>query len=613
MTSWAILVLALVAAASLGYGLSAPVRRLALAWGAVDVPDQRKIHAAPIPRLGGVAVALAVGAVAVAAVVLDPGTRAVVAAAGLKAWLAGGAVALILFTGIADDVRGVGAATKLALELLAALLALIAIGGVPAIRLLPGGPVIALGVAGSVLGMVWIAALTNAVNMLDVADGVAAGTGAISALALGAAAWRLGNPGAAVLAVPLAGALAGFLPHNLRRRLFLGDSGSLLIGFVLGSMSLAGVRQDGAVVVLPVVLAAAVPLAEIGLTLLRRVLRAVTVVRPGSTRERFLLETGRFGFFTPDRRHIAHRLLDIGFAPPAALGALLGGAAVFGALAVATVGRPGLGLVALVVLLATLLYAAPRWLYEELRLLDRGALLPLLESAPVRSRATRIALDGFLVALALTVAAVATVTTPTARDVGLGIVGTLLGFRLAGLYRGSYRHAGMAEAARAVRAVVVGGLLGAAVVQAAPGKGPSPAFWLIEAYVLLTLVVGARLSFRVLEYVYQRGQSGDRRAAILGTDRAAALALRELLATPALGMQPVAFVDGAPGGGSFHGYPVLPANGTVSGSLAAVGATDLVVPESPGIEASLAAVRPACDALGVRIVRFAVRWAAADA
>ena len=604
--------LGLLVAAVLGFVLVYPARRLAIAWRAVDTPDHRKIHKGIVPRLGGLAVALAIAIALVVLMVADPQFRHEVSVAWSPAFLAGSAIAVVFAVGFVDDLTGIGPKAKFVIECVAAVLLLQAIGGLQTVQLVSGGPVYSIGGVGTVFGIIWMVALTNAVNMVDVADGVATATSAIAALALGGLAWRLGSPLTATLAISMAGALAGFLPQNLKHRMFLGDSGSLPMGFALGAISLAGVRADGTVLVLPMILAVSLPITELVLTLARRALVAMTVVRPQAMNGRFVLETGRFGFFTADRRHIAHRLLDLGLPLPRALGMLACTALLFGTLAIITTEWPSMSVAATVLLGATVLYAAPRWLYEELRLIDRGTFLPFLESVRLRSRLTLLAVDTLLVTVAWIAAAALERTMLSRSMFALGIAGTMVGFRVAGLYRGSYRHASLAEVARGVRAIAVGALVGMTLVQVIPNTQEPPAFWIINTYLLLTLVLGARLSFRILEYGYHRGQGGGRRAAILGTDHSSALALRDLLASPGHELRPVAFVEAFSLRSVFDGYPVVAVHAETRKALDAFGVTDLVVPDTVLHRTLLGALRAQPHISALRVVWFAVRFAPAD-
>jgi UDP-GlcNAc:undecaprenyl-phosphate GlcNAc-1-phosphate transferase len=606
-------------AALLSLVLTPAVRRAAHAFGALDIPDARKAHTTPVPRLGGAAIALAMAVAVIAVFVASPALRlALFGGRGVVRWGALGVAALAVFlAGAVDDVRSLPAGVKLALETVAAGV-VVAITGVPdAVVLAPSAPPITLGVLAFPLEVLWIVTLTNAVNMTDALDGVAGGVGAICAATLGLTSLVLGHVTPTILLFGLSGALVGFLPHNFRTpRIFLGDSGSLLIGFLLGVASLVGLEQRGAWLAWPAVLAVGVLLAECGLTVTRRLLRALAIVRPGSARERFLLRTGRAGLFVPDRRHLPHRMREMGFAPWVALTVLYGITLATGALAVAAVHWPAVGPPAALVTVAGVLYVAPRWLYEELRLVDRGAFLPLLESRFVHNHAVHAVYDGAVAAVAFLasralVGGFPPTDTPLWAVTGLVVGVTLVGFKLGGLYLGSYREAGLAETARAFRAVIVGGVLGAGAAFAALGPSLVPAVVVLFLYFLLTLVAGARFSFRVLEYVYQRAQRTGRRALIVGADRLGRQALAEMLARPELGFQPVGFVDDDPSsdGSDFQGYPVRTvSDDELAAVLKSLQISDLVAPVGALSSERLAAVGEICRAEGVRLVHFGVRW-----
>jgi UDP-GlcNAc:undecaprenyl-phosphate GlcNAc-1-phosphate transferase len=192
-------------------------RRLALRYGLTDRPGGHKGHARPTPYLGGVAltVATVVGALAVTAVAPS-------AVADLVPLLAGGL--LVSATGLVDDLRPLRIVTRLGLETLAA--GLVVVAGV---RLdVSGQPVV-----DGALTVTWIVLLTNSFNLLDNMDGAAASMGGATAAVLGVAALATGAGGAAAL-LGLAGACAGFLLHNRPpARIFMGDAGSLFLGFTV--------------------------------------------------------------------------------------------------------------------------------------------------------------------------------------------------------------------------------------------------------------------------------------------------------------------------------------------------------------------------------------------
>ena len=212
------------------FGLTPFVRLLAVRGGALDRPDARKTHVDPTPRLGGVAV--------VAAFVLALGRAGPVDREMIS--IAAAALALML-AGAIDDTRGLSARIRLVLQLACALFVIA--GGVR-LNLLPGPAGL---VGNALLSVLWIVGITNAFNFIDGMDGLAGSLGALIALLLGLVARGGDQTGLAAACAALCGALLGFLPHNLRlgrpAAIFLGDSGSASIGFLLAALA---IKEDWA-------------------------------------------------------------------------------------------------------------------------------------------------------------------------------------------------------------------------------------------------------------------------------------------------------------------------------------------------------------------------------
>ncbi|MFQ5878086.1 MAG: glycosyltransferase family 4 protein [Acidobacteriota bacterium] len=207
------------------YGLTPFIRRGALRGGAVDVPDSRKRHGAPTPRMGGVAV--------VGALVLALGRQPLHDPQVLSVALC---AMFLMFLGALDDTRGVSSGLRLSVQVLCAL-AVIAAG--VRLHLLPGPGGAAIDV---VLSILWIVGITNAYNFIDGLDGLAACLGALIALLLAIVAGSNGQGDVQMICLAMTGALLGFLPHNLRPNrpatIFLGDSGSASVGFLLASLAI---------------------------------------------------------------------------------------------------------------------------------------------------------------------------------------------------------------------------------------------------------------------------------------------------------------------------------------------------------------------------------------
>jgi UDP-GlcNAc:undecaprenyl-phosphate/decaprenyl-phosphate GlcNAc-1-phosphate transferase len=284
------------------------VRFLAVRYGAIDRPSDRKVHPKPTPTLGGAAIWVAMLA-GLGTAYLMPAFRSlfVESSEPLGVVLAG---TVIMLVGAVDDIRDLPVPAKVAGQVLAA--GLLLLSGVQLVYFwFPGLGVVSLGPDMAVpLTLVWVLAVVNAVNLIDGLDGLAAG---VVAIAAGAFFWYasrtgqtvIGGPSpAALLSLVAVGAAVGFLPYNFHpARIFMGDSGSMLLGMILAAAMVSGVgrtdaptNSDLAALAIPVgipLLVLAVPLVDVFLAIVRRMRRGRPVTRP-------------------DKQHIHHRLLEIG-------------------------------------------------------------------------------------------------------------------------------------------------------------------------------------------------------------------------------------------------------------------------------------------------------------
>ena len=278
--------------------LTPVVRDVFKRLGFVDYPDGgRKAHTQPVPRVGGIAIAVAyLGAFAVA-LALPFSYGAVLRQAlpgGLKLGLA---ASVIFFTGLIDDLYGLNVKQKLFGQFVAASIAFWA--GVQ-VHLFFGGSLGSWWVS-YVLTVTWLVGCTNAFNLIDGMDGFAAGVGLFATLTIVIAALTQQNLLLALVTVPLAGCLLGFLRYNFNpASVFLGDCGSLLIGFLLGSYGALWSNKSATLLGMTApLMAMSIPLLDAGLSILRRFIRHQPI-------------------FRADRHHIHHRLLDRGFTPKGA-------------------------------------------------------------------------------------------------------------------------------------------------------------------------------------------------------------------------------------------------------------------------------------------------------
>jgi UDP-GlcNAc:undecaprenyl-phosphate/decaprenyl-phosphate GlcNAc-1-phosphate transferase len=270
------------------------VRNQAVRLGLVDHPDNhRKIHKLPIPRLGGVAI-LAATAGAYALLLLAGLSSGHIVREGLPFAVRLLPAVLVIFgAGLIDDIFDVKPWYKLAAQIVAAVLAWNS-----GIRLYAIGSH-SFSVTGSfLLTLAWIVAYSNAVNLIDGVDGLAAGAGLFAAITTLIAGLLHGNMELVFATVPLAGALLGFLRFNFNpASIFLGDCGSLTLGFLLGCYGIVWSEKSTTLLGMTApLLALSVPLLDAGISIVRRFLRQQPI-------------------FRGDREHIHHKLLSQGLTP----------------------------------------------------------------------------------------------------------------------------------------------------------------------------------------------------------------------------------------------------------------------------------------------------------
>ena len=275
-------------AASLSLVLTPCIIALATKKGWFDDQNNpRKIHTGAIPRLGGIAIFISFFVAMCLMLAIGLG--------GSKARMipVGVAGISIFILGLVDDFRGLRARFKFGLQLIGAIVVAVA-GYRFQIIPLPGGS-LDIGVFSWPLTILWIVGISNAINMIDGMDGLAGGISLIAAGSFGVLYLALGEISSAAVGLGLAGAIVGFLFYNMpKARVFMGDAGSLFLGFTLAVLPLIGVdahpREFG---VLPAATILAVPIFDVFAAIIRRTKRRAHVM-------------------SPDREHLHHKLLDLG-------------------------------------------------------------------------------------------------------------------------------------------------------------------------------------------------------------------------------------------------------------------------------------------------------------
>lgn len=303
-------VAAFVVALVLAFVSTPQVKKLAYKVGAIDVPkDARRMHKVPIPRLGGLAIFIGFF---VAVMFFVPMNRQ------LQGVMVGAIIIVVL--GCVDDALALSAKVKLAGQIVAACIPVLAGVRIEAItNFLPmGGEYLVFGMLSIPITIIWIVGITNAVNLIDGLDGLAVGISFIAAACLLIISLIVSDTYVALVMAALTGACLGFAPYNLNpAKIFMGDTGAMFLGYILAVFSIQGLFKMYAVISFAVpFLILGLPIFDTTFAIIRRLLKGQSPMHP-------------------DRGHLHHRLIDMGFSQKQAvailyaMSTLLGVSAVF--------------------------------------------------------------------------------------------------------------------------------------------------------------------------------------------------------------------------------------------------------------------------------------------
>ena len=332
---WAFLIAAVAAVV-----LTPFVIRLAFRTGALDAPDARKVHKKPIPRIGGLAI---YGAFMISMLLLLETSEIPeeMAQGGIGLFVGG---ALIVALGLWDDYVSLPPKVKLFGQIVCAWAAVAFGVRIDFITSFSGEIMYLYDYVTIPLTIFWMVGVTNTVNLIDGLDGLAAGVAAIASLTICLVALRMDILVVAVLTAALGGAAFGFLFYNFNpAKIFMGDTGSMFLGFMLSGISIVGVMKSAAMVALVVpVLALGLPIMDTTFAIVRRWMAGAPIMKP-------------------DKGHLHHRLLNLGFSQRQAvllmyvISAVLGSAAI-----VLTAVSPRAAILILIMMVVAVLYGAKR-------------------------------------------------------------------------------------------------------------------------------------------------------------------------------------------------------------------------------------------------------------
>lgn len=298
MQLWLKIILALAAALVIAFAATPIVKSFAVKIGAMDVPkDARRVHDHPIPRMGGMAIFLGFLLSVVIFADIDHQMQGILI----------GCV-IIVAAGAIDDISPLRWWVKLLAEVAAAVVA-VAHGVVIEVFMNPNifsdNASLFLGFLSIPITVLWIVGITNSVNLIDGLDGLACGVSSISCSTMLVVALLLSEGNIAVVLAALLGACMGFIPYNLNpAKIFMGDTGALLLGYLLSTVSVIAMFKFYAIITFVVpILALALPLFDTLFAIIRRLLKHQNPMKP-------------------DRGHLHHRLIDMGLSQKQAVAVL---------------------------------------------------------------------------------------------------------------------------------------------------------------------------------------------------------------------------------------------------------------------------------------------------
>jgi UDP-GlcNAc:undecaprenyl-phosphate GlcNAc-1-phosphate transferase len=527
------------------------VRRFCLWRGYVAQPREDRWHHQPTAKLGGIAIFVAFIVAVLTGMLLGGGGREL-------RWGLLLVAGFVFVLGLYDDIKELSPQAKLVGQILAAT-AIVLLGYTTKFFSPRIENEILAQIPNIILTYLWVIGITNAINLLDNMDGLAAGIALIAAVFLSFFFWQVDNVSILLISTALAGSVLGFLVFNFPpASIFMGDSGSLFLGFTLSVLAIARQPQASnvlAVMGVPIVLFL-LPILDTVLVTFTRILRGQSPAQGG-------------------RDHTSHRLVAFGLNERQTLFVLYAIALLSGITAAVLESlnyRFSLVLVPALILALAILAAylgRLKVVVSASSASNQRAITRFMVDLTYRRRLLEVGLDFVLIGIAYYLAFLIHygLTMSQAdlmlylRTLPIAYAGTYISFFIFGVYRGLWRYVGVEELVRYLKAILGAVALMSLPVLFLPAFGGYPAVLLgFYAVFLLLSLAASRLSFKVLDQAYaHQTRERDERVLIYGAGDAGEMALRWIMMNPQLGFHPVGFLDDDiyKTGRQIHGVEVL--------------------------------------------------------
>ena len=547
------------------------VIRFAHSIGALDTPGGRKVHSKITPRIGGLAIFGSILLSVLAIYTLFPVFFAGIQENILEVVIVGICLTGIFALGFWDDLKPLSPGIKFGVQFIIATLVYFAGFKISVVTNPIGSGFINIELIEFPITLLWIVGVTNAFNLIDGLDGLASGVASIACVSIFTVSAISGQIWMAVLALIFAGSLVGFLRYNFRpARIFLGDSGSLVIGFSLALLSIQSATKisTGFALLFPL-LVLGLPIVDTLISMVRRFLGSFL---PRNNKEGSQsLFNSIYGMFRPDRSHIHHQLISLGLTHRDTVIVLYVVSAFFalGAFAFTQIESINTTIAAGLAVAFVLFMGIKKLRYREIAIFNNGMLMPLYEKW-VLSRTTYLSLidlSFMAVAYSFSYFLIYSLNTDAINflyfnQIMIAVLCVQLStFWLTGVYKESIRQLGIGNAL-AITASVFYSILATAFILLTTEVFPlasSMQFLILNFYFLLTFVLGFRIAYRALVFWFNKEKSTGENVLIYGANENGTMILHRINTSSNSNLKVLGFLDDDPHleGKLINGYPIL--------------------------------------------------------
>ena len=547
------------------------VIRFANKIGATDTPDERKVHTTVMPRIGGLAIILSAAGAILTLFTLFPEFRVDLFDGSYTTLIVISCFMALFGLGFRDDLKPLSPEVKFGVQFILAAIIYFAGFKISNVTNPLGIGVLDTGILDLPITILWIVGITNAFNLIDGLDGLASGIAVIACISIFIITSLSGQFEAAIFSLIIAGALVGFLRYNFNpAQIFLGDSGSLTIGFALALLSIQSTAKisTGFAVLLPILILA-LPITDTLVSMMRRFIGSF-LKRDKQVNDQSILRRIH-GMFTPDKLHIHHRLLSLGLSHRGAVLVLYMVSMFFAFSTFLFMQADSFqrSVTIAFTLGIILILCIKKLRYYEIAIFNNGLMMPFYEKwMLIRSQWISLA-DTFFIILSYSLSySLVYLVNPTAVE-QLNFFWTLLLvlpvqltiFWTTKLYREKMNQFGIGNVLHIIAsigsAVGITGILfllleSLPIIEAAQ-------FLIFDFYFLLTFLFGYRITYQALNFWFKRDKKTGDNVLIYGAGEYGNLILQNILNSSEKDLKVIGFLDDDPNleGKLINGYPIL--------------------------------------------------------